>query len=416
MFDRILAHQGPMTAKDPRYKGSSYNLLIEWDGAEPTWEPLNIIAADDKVSCALYGDANGLLDTKGWKYLKREAAKVRKVYKRVHEVLKAKHKAKYKYGIRLPDRTKSFTEYDAENGNTAWADANQLEIDLLEAFEAFKDHGEFTQEKADALIAKGFQYTQMQMIYDVKHDGRMRSWFVAGGHMTKSNGSDSYSSVVSFRTLRLTMLLGELNALKLKVGDVTSAYLMALTKELIFFKAGPEFGAKAGHLMVVLKALYGLQSSGKSWHDLLFDTLLDMGFKPSKANPDIWMQDNGECYEYVCSYVDNLTAIMKEPQVFFNELEKRGFGLKGVTESPDVFLGSSMGRDPDSTLFWGAKRYIARSLEAYELIIGSKPVARAVPIPEKTQPELDMLNELTDSGRAKYMSLIGSLQWVVTLG
>jgi Reverse transcriptase (RNA-dependent DNA polymerase) len=107
--------------------------------------------------------------------------------------------------------------------------------------------------------------------------------------MTKSNGSDSYSSVVSFRTLRLTMLLGELNALKIKVGDVTSAYLMALTKELIFFKAGPELGAKAGHLMVVRKALYGLRSSGKSWHDLLYDTLMDMGFKPSKADPDIWM-------------------------------------------------------------------------------------------------------------------------------
>jgi Reverse transcriptase (RNA-dependent DNA polymerase) len=130
---------------------------------------------------------------------------------------------------------------------------------------------------------------------------------------------------------------------------------MALTKELIFFKAGPEFGAKAGHLMVVLKALYSLRSSGKSWHDLLFDTLKDMGFTPSKADPDIWMRDNGDCYEYVCSYVDDLTAIIKDPQAFFNKLEKRGFGLKGVTDAPDVFLGGSMGRDPDGTLFWGTK-------------------------------------------------------------
>jgi Reverse transcriptase (RNA-dependent DNA polymerase) len=256
----------------------------------------------------------------------------------------------------------------------------------------------------------------MQMIYDAKHDGRQRAHFVAGGHTTNSDGSVSYSSVVSLQTLRLTLLLGELNRLIVKVGDVTSAYLMAFTKELIFFKAGPEFGAKARHLMVVLKALYGLQSSGKSWHDLLFDTLIKMGFKPSKADPDIWMRDNGECYEYLCSYVDDLTAIMKDPQAFFDELEKCGFGLKGVTDSPDVFLGGSMGRDPDGTLYGGAKQYIARSLESFERLIGNKPATRAVPIPEKSQPELDTTKLLDDDGHVKYMSLIGALQWIVTLG
>jgi hypothetical protein len=87
---------------------------------------------------------------------------------------------------------------------------------------------------------------------------------VAPGNMTSANGADSYPSVVSLRTLRLALLLGELNLLKVMVSDITSAYLMALTKELIFFKAGPEFGAKAGHLMVVRKAIYGLRSSGKS--------------------------------------------------------------------------------------------------------------------------------------------------------
>jgi hypothetical protein len=59
---------------------------------------------------------------------------------------------------------------------------------------------------------------------------------------------------------------------------------------------------------------------------LLYDTLLDMGFKPSKA-------------DYVCLYVDDLIAIMKHPKGFFEELERRGFGLKGVSDTPDVFLG-----------------------------------------------------------------------------
>jgi hypothetical protein len=64
IFKSILAHEGPLAVKDPKYKGSLYNVLIEWDGAEPTWEPLNIIAKDDLVSCAVYSEANKLLDTK----------------------------------------------------------------------------------------------------------------------------------------------------------------------------------------------------------------------------------------------------------------------------------------------------------------------------------------------------------------
>jgi hypothetical protein len=108
VFKSILAHDGPLSVKDPKYKGSMYNILIEWDDAEPTWEPLNIIAKDDPVSCAMYAEANKLLDTKGWRWLKRHAKNLRKIYKRVYEALKAKHGAKYKYGVWLPDRQKNF--------------------------------------------------------------------------------------------------------------------------------------------------------------------------------------------------------------------------------------------------------------------------------------------------------------------
>lgn len=166
------------------------------------------------------------------------------------------------------------------------------------------------------------------MVYDIKHDRCYRAHLVAAENMTKP-GSNAYSSVVSLRTLRIAILLGELNRLRLMVGDVTSSYLKALTKELIFFKAAPEFMERAGHLMIIQKSLYGLRTSGKLWHDLLFDTLSDMGLKLSHANPDIWMRGADRCYKYVCLYKDDLTAIMVDPKSFFDERERRGFGLNG---------------------------------------------------------------------------------------
>jgi len=53
-FRRITSHEGPLKPNHPNYKGSSYNVLVEWENGEITSEPLSIIAADDPVTCAIY--------------------------------------------------------------------------------------------------------------------------------------------------------------------------------------------------------------------------------------------------------------------------------------------------------------------------------------------------------------------------
>ena len=71
--------------------------------------------------------------------------------------------------------------------------------------------------------------------------------------------------------------------------DIGNAYLESYTSEKVCFIAGAEFGDQEGHTMIIRKAQYGLKSSGKCWHDRLYDVLKWMGFEPSKAESDIWM-------------------------------------------------------------------------------------------------------------------------------
>ena len=60
-FRAIIGHQGPLLASDPDWKGSKYNVQVEWETGEITFEPLSIIAADDPVTCAAYAKENDLL-------------------------------------------------------------------------------------------------------------------------------------------------------------------------------------------------------------------------------------------------------------------------------------------------------------------------------------------------------------------
>ena len=59
--------------------------------------------------------------------------------------------------------------------------------------------------------------------------------------------------------------------------------------------------------MVIIRALYGLKSSGAAWRANLAQSMNDIGFTPSKGDPDVWMRPttkpNGYKYfEYVLIY------------------------------------------------------------------------------------------------------------------
>jgi hypothetical protein len=52
----------------------------------------------------------------------------------------------------------------------------------------------------------------------------------------------------------------------------------------------------------------------------------------------------------------------------------------------------------------------------YETLFGSKPKEYTSPLERVDQPELDVTEELDHSGIKKYQTMIGCLQWAVSLG
>ena len=66
--------------------------------------------------------------------------------------------------------------------------------------------------------------------------------------------------------------------------------------------------------MVVKMALYGLKSSGAAFRAKLASLLHDIGYTPSKVDPDVWMipeikSDGTGYYKYALVYVDYVLVI-----------------------------------------------------------------------------------------------------------
>jgi hypothetical protein len=54
--------------------------------------------------------------------------------------------------------------------------------------------------------------------------------------------------------------------------------LESYTQEKVYIVAGPEFGLREKHVLIISKALYGLKSSGLRWSQRFADVLRQMGF------------------------------------------------------------------------------------------------------------------------------------------
>ena len=120
----------------PQYKGSKYNVKTEWENGEITHEPLDIIAKDDPVTCAIYARENNLLEILGWKRFQSIAKREKKM---IHMANQAKlryynHTPKYRFGFCIPMTYHQAIKLDKRNNNNKWGDCTQLEVTQLNEY------------------------------------------------------------------------------------------------------------------------------------------------------------------------------------------------------------------------------------------------------------------------------------------
>ena len=80
--------------------------------------------------------------------------------------------------------------------------------------------------------------------------------------MTETPKCMKYSSVVGRETVRIALTIAALNDLQIKAGDVMNAYVTAPCNEKIWTLLGKYFRIYQGKKDIILRALYGIKSSG----------------------------------------------------------------------------------------------------------------------------------------------------------
>jgi hypothetical protein len=106
----------------------------------------------------------------------------------------------------------------------------------------------------------------------------------------------------------------------------------------------------------------------------------------------------------------------KIPKYFFTKLtDQYKYKIMGVV-TPTYHLGGDSFHDKYNILAWVTSLYFKKIITNYKIVFNELPPESSLSMTEKDHLELDLTNELDPDGIKKYQSLIGILQWLVTIG
>ena len=166
-----------------------------------------------------------------------------------------------------------------------------------------------------------------------------------------------------------------------------------------------------GDILIFLKALYGLKLSGKRWaHGIL----RDMKFTPSKADSCIWLR---KAPHLRAVYVDDLCIAAESPSTIIG-IFKTKYHLKVKGDGKlNYYLSADYFEDPDRTFVSQTRKYIDKLADTYKTLFNDDPPrGYKTPLDKNDHTELDTSEILGRDVAAKYLTMVGQLQWLVTLG
>jgi hypothetical protein len=436
LIDEIIDHEcgeAAISAEDlvtlPHHKHQTtkgWKLLVQWKDRSSSFVPLREMKNSYPVQTAEYAIANRIDKEPAFSWW------VPHVLKKRDRIIQKMKRSKYwvrttKYGIELPKSVAEALEIDKRTGTTFWRDAINKEM---------KNNAIAFQFMDDDVVPVGYKHITCHMIFDIKMVGLVRkARFVAGGHLTDPPTDSVYSSVVTRESVRIMFLVAALNDLDILGADVQNAYLHATTKERVYVTAGPEFGSNQGRPVLIVRALYGLKSSGARWRDHLATILREIGFTNSKADPDVWMRQSQKpsgfkYWEYVLCYVDDVLVISHEPQIIVEAIGKHVALKEGSVASPTTYLGANVfkhvihdgNQDGPRKEVWAMSpnEYVKKAVQEVERELSYSesflPKRVETPLSSGYRPDLDFSPELDSNQTNYFQGLIGVLRWIVELG
>jgi hypothetical protein len=293
---------------------------------------------------------------------------------------------------------------------------NRWKAAVLEEILSLMENGTWE----EVLRPKDANMVDSKWVFTVKTkpDGtveRFKARLVARG-FTQVHGIDyneTFAPTVRMDTLRLFLATVAAEDLECFHYDIKNAFTESHLKEQILLKPPEGVHVKKGHVLKVLRSLYGLKQAARDWNLLMKKELLAWGFVQSLADPCMFVHKERKIRILV--YVDDVLAAAKEQsqtEWFWKKLSAR-FNAKNLGEVHKV-LGVRVTRDrKHRTIFLDQEQYLRAVLDKFGMS-SKKHKDKKIPSADYTsfRPATD---DDTRINITEYQQGIGSLMFAMVL-
>ena len=414
-------------------------IKVGWSDGSKTWEPFENLKEDDAVSLAGY--AIKAFKNPAYSAYKKNRIIIDNAYDWASQFLVANNNSlnalttsnpNVKFGVGLPKGIRGANaeddQYDKDEFLSSTVQHQRWSAAMDKEQANFDRHDAFQYLPRGSPPPSGYQRMRCHFVFDVKSDGKFKARFCAGGDSVDATGVDSAMTVVETPSTRILFVIAEANGQEVLVGDLSSAYLHAYTKEKVYFICGPEWGKdKEGCIAIVIKAVYGLVGSAHAYHQHVFETMSGKGWNCSEIDSDIWMRkeltaDGTYLWEYVAFYVDDFIIVSRDPAKIGKELNAI-FSVKEITE-PNKYLGANV-KFVQGRFQFSSEDYLKEILSQLRgegnipHLDDKRPIGIRkfkTPMATSDHPEIDDSELLNEREHRVYQRLMGILQWLVSLG
>jgi hypothetical protein len=151
-----------------------------------------------------------------------------------------------------------------------------------------------------------------------------------------------------------------LNDLDVKMADIENAYPTAPITEKIWTVLGSEFGYDSGKRALIVRALYGLRSTGAAFRKHLDECITHLGWNPCLTDRDLLMKaetcpDDGVLYwACILIYVDDILCVHNDPDAPLEKLDEYFKIKEGSIQVPTFYLGAKLKNTvlPNGVVAW----------------------------------------------------------------
>ena len=289
-----------------------------------------------------------------------------------------------------------------------WKEAMQTEYDAL------------IKNKTWHLIPpqKGINVIGSKWVYKIKRkaDGsldRYKARLVAKGFKQRYglDYEDTFSPVVKAATIRTVLSIAVSRGWSLRQLDVHNAFLHGILEEEVYMQQPPGFveRGKENYICKLDKALYGLKQAPRAWYSRLSTKLVDLGFKPSRADTSLFIFNRGGITMYVLVYVDDIIVASSTDQAtsaLLKDLQK-DFALKDLGDL-HYFLGIEVKKVRNGIVLTQHK--YANDLLKKTGMVDCKPMS--TPLSTSDKLSLHEGSLLGPDDATQYRSIVGALQYL----